>query len=113
VEHAARIPWRFKQRGRTGKWVLKKAIEPLLPRNIVRRKKSSFGAPLRRWIRRELQGDVRETLSSESFRNRGIFDPLAVQQLIAANESGRTDGAYTLLSLTMIEMWCRKHIDGK
>jgi len=111
VEHAARIPLRLKQRRREGKWVLKKAMEPYLPRETIYRPKSGFGAPLRRWIRHDLQPMLRDLLSVESLRRRRLFEPAAVQQLIARNASGRIDGAYTLLSLLSIEIWCRAYVD--
>jgi asparagine synthase (glutamine-hydrolysing) len=111
VEHAARIPLRLKQRRREGKWVLKKAMEPYLPREVIYRPKTGFGAPLRRWIRHDLQPMLRDLLSTDSLRRRQLFDPAAVQQLIARNESGRSDAAYTLLSLLSIEIWCRAYVD--
>ena len=55
VDFAARIPARFKQRGREGKWVLKKAMEPYLPKEVIYRPKSGFGAPLRQWMRFNLR----------------------------------------------------------
>ncbi len=58
---------------------------------------------------RELLGDV---LSAESLKRRGLFEPVAVQRLIAANDEGRVDASYTLLSLLCIEIWCRTFIDG-
>lgn len=108
VEFAHRIPIRFKQRGREGKWVLKKAMEPYLPKDVIYRPKSGFGAPLRRWMRFELRELLGEVLGEASLRRRGLFDPVAVQKLIAANDSGRIDASYTLLSLMCIELWCRR-----
>jgi asparagine synthase (glutamine-hydrolysing) len=111
VELAARIPDRFKQRGRTGKWVLKKAMEPYLPNDVIYRPKTGFGAPLRRWMHHELRELLGDLLSEESLRRRGLFDPAAVQRLIADNDAGRRDAAYTLLSLLCIEIWCRQFVD--
>lgn len=111
VELAARIPDRFKQRGRVGKWVLKKAMEPYLPQDVIHRPKTGFGAPLRRWMRHELREMLGDLLSESSLRRRGLFDPAAVRQLIADNDAGRRDGAYTLLSLLCIEIWCRRFVD--
>lgn len=111
VEGAARIPPGLKQRGRVGKWVLKKAMEPYLPRDIIYRPKSGFGAPLRRWMRHELRELMGDLLSEESLRRRGLFEPAAVQRLIAQNDSGQVDAAYTLLSLLCIEIWCRAFLD--
>jgi len=111
VELAARIPDRFKQRGRIGKWVLKRALEPYLPRDVIYRPKSGFGAPLRRWMRHDLREMLADVLSESSLRRRGLFDPAAVRQLIADNDAGRRDAAYTLLSLLCIEIWCRRFVD--
>ncbi len=112
VELAARIPDRFKQRGRIGKWVLKKAMEPYLPQDVIHRPKTGFGAPLRRWMRHELRELLGDLLSEQSLRNRGLFDPTQVQRLIADNDTGRKDAAYTLLSLLCIEIWCRRFVDA-
>jgi asparagine synthase (glutamine-hydrolysing) len=112
IEYAARIPMRFKQNGRVGKWILKKSMEPYLPHDVIYRPKSGFGAPLRRWMRRELQPLLSDLLSVASIKRRGLFDPLAVHRLIRDNHSGRADAAYTLLGLLCIEIWCRAYIDA-
>jgi len=112
VDFAARIPPKYKQRGREGKWVLKKAMQPYLPLEVIYRPKSGFGAPLRRWLRVELRDWLSDTLTPERLRSRGLFDPIAVQRLIEANEEGKFDGSYTLLSLACIEIWCRRFIDS-
>lgn len=112
VEHAAQIPLGLKQRGRVGKWVLKKALEPYLPYDVIYRPKSGFGAPLRRWMRHELRPLLGDMLSVDSLRRRGLFEPMAVQQLINQNDSGHLDASYTLLSLLTIEIWCREYLDS-
>lgn len=112
VEIASRIPDRLKQRGRVGKWVLKKAMEPYLPHDVIYRPKTGFGAPLRRWMRHELREMLGDLLSEQSLRNRGLFNSTAVHRLIADNDAGRRDASYTLLSLLCIEIWCRKFLDG-
>lgn len=111
VELAAHIPSSFKQKGAEGKWVLKKAMEPYLPQEVIYRPKTGFGAPLRRWMCHDLRELLGDLLSEESLRRRGLFDPAAVQQLIAGNDSGRVDASYTLLSLLCIEIWCRCFLD--
>ena len=111
VDFAARIPNRLKQRGSEGKWVLKKAMEPYLPSEVIYRPKSGFGAPLRRWMRVELRDLVADLLGAQSLRQRGLFDPAAVQRLIQANDQGKIDASYTLFSLMCIELWCRRFMD--
>lgn len=112
VELAAHVPDCFMQRGSVSKWVLKKAMEPFLPLDVIYRPKSGFGAPLRRWMRYELRELLGDVLSEHSVRKRGLFDEAAVQRLIADNDAGRKDSAYTLLSLLCIEIWCRRFVDA-
>ena len=111
VDLASRIPDNFKQRGRVGKWVLKKAMEPYLPHDVIYRPKTGFGAPLRRWIKNDLRSMVYDLLSESSIKNRGLFDYKNVAKMIAENDSGERDSAYTIFSLLTIEIWCRKFID--
>jgi asparagine synthase (glutamine-hydrolysing) len=112
VDVAARIPVRFKQRGRTGKWVLKQAMQSYLPDEVIHRSKTGFGAPLRRWLRRELRPLLYDVLSAENLKRRGLFDPVAVQALLQAHDGGRIDAAYTLFALLCVELWCRAFLDG-
>lgn len=112
VELAAKVPDKFKQRGRVSKWVLKKALESYLPHDVIYRPKTGFGAPLRRWMRHELRELLGDLLSEENLRRRCLFEPAAVQRLIADNDAGHKDAAYTLLSLLCIEIWCRRFVDA-
>ena len=111
IEFAAHIPVKYKQHGKEGKWVLKKAMEPYLPSDVIYRPKSGFGVPLRSWMRFELRELLGDILSEESLNRRGLFDSQAVHQLIADNDCGKKDASYTLLSLLCIEIWCRAYLD--
>jgi asparagine synthase (glutamine-hydrolysing) len=111
VRLANALPAHLKQRGRQGKWVLKKAIERHLPCEILHRPKAGFGAPLRRWLQRDLRELVDDTLSNTTVRRRGLFDPVAVDTLIADDRAGRVDAAYTILGLMCIEIWFRNFLD--
>jgi len=112
VDLATRIPAGYRQRGMEGKAVFKRAMEPFLPHDVIYRPKSGFGAPLRRWLRGELRERVEETLSPASLGARGLFDPAAVRRLVELDRAGRVDGAYTILALMSIELWCRMFVDA-
>jgi asparagine synthase (glutamine-hydrolysing) len=67
-------------------------------------------------MRHELREMLGDLLSVDSLKRRGLFEPAAVHRLIAANDSGKVDAAYTLLSLLSllcIEIWCRSYLDRK
>ena len=111
IEYAQKIPMKLKQRGGMGKWVLKKAMEPYLPKNVIYRPKSGFGAPLRHWMRYELRELLQDVLSEDNIKKRGIFKPEAVRRLFEANNTGKLDASYTLFSLLCIEIWCSRFLD--
>ena len=111
AEFAASIPVSLKQRGSVGKSILKSAMEPYLPHDVIYRPKTGFGAPLRRWLKNELRELLRDLLSEHSIKMRGLFDAGAVQALIRDTESGRRDGTYPLFALMCIEIWCRQFLD--
>jgi asparagine synthase (glutamine-hydrolysing) len=106
------LPLALKQRGRHGKWILKRAMEPFLPREVIYREKAGFGAPLRRWIRGELAELVADVLSPARLRDRGLFDPRAVRGLVEKNRRGEIDAAYPILGLCCVELWCRHFVDA-
>lgn len=111
VAFATRIPTAQKQRGRVGKAVFKRAMEPYLPHEVIYRPKSGFGAPLRRWLRHELAPMVEETLSPAAIARRGFFDPAAVRRLVDLDRSGAIDGSYTIFALICLELWCQRFLD--
>lgn len=111
VRFAASVPSSMKQAGRVGKPLFKRAMEPYLPRDVIYRPKTGFGAPLRRWLRVELRELVGDILSPASLRRRGIFDPTAVTTLIERDRRGLVDGSYTIFALLTLELWCREFLD--
>ena len=112
VRLAGSLPVNMKQRGRVGKWIFKKAMEPYLPHDVIYRPKTGFGVPLRKWLQGVLKPMVDEVLSPRSLSTRGVFDPAAVRQLVESDRSGRVDASYTIFGLVCLELWCRQYIDG-
>lgn len=108
---ASTIPSAIKQKGKEGKWVLKRAAEALLPKNIIYRPKSGFGAPLRAWLRKDLAPMVDDLLSEKTILARGVFEPQKVHDLIDADRRGVEDYSYPIFALLCFEIWCRKFID--
>jgi asparagine synthase (glutamine-hydrolysing) len=107
MEHAARMPVGLKLRDGAGKHILKEAMRPYLPAEILTRRKMGFGVPLDAWFRGELRGFTRDILTDRRTRQRGILRPEAVDQLLASHLEGRRDQSSQLWSLICLELWCR------
>ncbi|HEX8652312.1 MAG TPA: asparagine synthase (glutamine-hydrolyzing) [Pyrinomonadaceae bacterium] len=113
LELASRMPPSLKLRGLKRKYILKRAAEGLLPREVVWRKKAGFGAPIRSWLRGPLRPLVDDLLSEETVRARGLFRQQEVQRIIAANLTGREDYNLQVFQLLNLELWQRIFIDPK
>src|SRR5882724_11383478 len=113
MELAARMPPDLKLRGLKRKYILKRAMEKVLPREIVWRKKAGFGAPIRSWLRGPLRPMVNELLSAETIKRRGLFRPEEVRSVIDANLSGREDNNLQVFQLLNLELWQRAFIDRR
>lgn len=112
VELSSRIPSQYKVHGLSLKYLLKKAVQPWLPGEILRRKKRGFGAPVGSWLRRDLEALMREMLSESQIKKRGFFDWGTVQEIIAGHQAQRSDHTDHLLALINLELWCRIFLDG-
>jgi asparagine synthase (glutamine-hydrolysing) len=112
IELAARVPAALKLKGLTGKYVLKRAAEAWLPREIIRRKKAGFSAPVRAWLVRDLRDMVEDVLSESNIRSRGYFEYAFVRKLIDDNLSGREDNSLKVFQLLTLELWHRAFIDA-
>jgi len=113
VAMAAAIPGELKVKGGTLKHLMKKALSPQLPDDILHRAKRGFGTPMGAWLKKELLAVVRELLSPTVVRRRGLFRPEAVSALLADHEANRSDGTDALLSLLNLEVWSRIYLDGR
>jgi asparagine synthase (glutamine-hydrolysing) len=109
VEFAATIPPRLRLRGGTTKYLFKQAMRGLLPDHIIDRPKHGFAVPLARWFRGDLAEFARDTLLSQTCRERGIFDVRHVERLLDLNERGR-DLDLQLWTILSLEMWCRRFL---
>lgn len=111
VEYAMKIPGSFKYKKNTLKYILKKASETYLPKNVIYRSKASFGVPLRSWISGALKPIVDDLLSEQTVKKRGIFNYDYIKQLIMDDRSGKADNSYQIYQLITVELWFREHFD--
>jgi asparagine synthase (glutamine-hydrolysing) len=111
VEFAASLPEKFKLRGLTTKYLLKRMLRKLLPAENLNRRKMGFGVPIGHWFRGKLQPFLRETILAEQSVKRGLFKPEAVRQLVELHTRGERDYSHQLWTLLMLELWFQRFID--
>jgi asparagine synthase (glutamine-hydrolysing) len=110
VEFAATIPPELKLKGKTTKYIFKKAMEGIVPNDILYRPKRGFAVPLDRWFRGQLSLYVRDLLLSRKSLERGLFRKSYIERLIEMNDRGRSM-SLQLWTLITFELWCRRFID--
>jgi asparagine synthase (glutamine-hydrolysing) len=110
VEFAATIPPELRLKGKTTKYIFKRAMQGILPDEILNRPKRGFAVPLSRWFRGRLGPFVRDLLLSQTSVERGIFRKPYIESLINMNDRGRAMDL-RLWTLITFELWCRRFID--
>ncbi len=113
VNFAASLPPDMKLRGLTRKYLLKKVSSRWLPPSIIGRKKEGFPMPFAKWFRGAARPFVRDLLSPDTIRRRGLFQPIYVERLIKEHESGTADHMALLWGLLSVELWYRCFVDRR
>ena len=112
VEYAMGIPVDLKIKGTSGKHILKRALEKVLPADLLYRPKRGFGAPIREWFRGaggEMLGGL---IMNSSIRRRELFDYAFIAQLIDEHRRGARDWSFHLWALLNVSLWYDRWIDS-
>jgi asparagine synthase (glutamine-hydrolysing) len=112
VDFAFRLPSSLKVRRLTGKYLLRRALEGVLPRSILTRRKTGFAAPVRSWLVTDLREMVQDLLAPAQLARRGLFDAEAVSRMLDEQARGRQDWSYPIWSLLTLELWMQAYLDG-
>src|SRR5579884_1070190 len=94
------------------KRLLRKAVEPLLPPEVVHGPKRGFSIPAAAWLRGDLEAFARETLAPSTLRRQGVLHADAVVRVIDRHVSGREDLSRQLWGLLAFTLWYERHIEG-
>jgi asparagine synthase (glutamine-hydrolysing) len=113
AELALSLPSRLKVRGLSKKRLLRRAVEPLLPREIVEGKKRGFSAPVAAWLRSELQPLTRDVLSPANVERQGFFEPAVVTRLVDDHASGAADNSRKIWALLTFALWHDRYANGR
>ena len=103
VEFAATLPASMRLRGGQGKWLMKRAMERYLPRDILYRPKMGFVTPISAWFRGPLADEAANLARSRVLAGSGWFAPAMIERLAADHRAGRAEHGRTLWQLVMLE----------
>ncbi len=111
VEYAMGVPRALKVEGRSGKHVLKRALEEVLPRDVLYRRKRGFGAPVEGWFRGAAAAELEARVMTSTLRRRGLFDYDFIARLFAEHRRGARDWGFHLWALLNLSLWYERWID--
>jgi len=103
IEFAAALPASLRIRAGQGKWLMKKAMEPWLPKEILHGPQTGFVMPVSAWFRGALAAEASAISHSRVLAGTGWFDPAAIDTLAADHRAGRAEHGRTLWQLLMLE----------
>ena len=111
VEYALSLPQGLKIAGRRGKHVLREAVRPFVPAEIVDRAKQGFSVPLPRWLAGELGPWAESRIRESTLHRRGFFDLAAIDGLWRAHRAGAADHSFDLWCLLNLTAWYEEWIE--
>ena len=112
AELALALPTRMKVRGLAKKRLLRKAVAPLLPDEILSGEKRGFSPPMGTWLQNELQPLAREMLSPDTLSRQGFFEPGPVGRLLDDHVAGRADNSRKIWALLTFSLWHERYAEG-
>jgi asparagine synthase (glutamine-hydrolysing) len=113
VEFSMDIPEQWKTRGGEPKYLLKKAVEGLIPDDIIYRKKMGFGAPMSDWMRSDFGQAIRASVLSSGLMRRGLLNVDYIEKLFDWHFKGRMDTSLYLWTIYNLTAWYDLWVDRK
>jgi asparagine synthase (glutamine-hydrolysing) len=96
----------------TTKYIFRRAMRDILPREVLQQPKAGFAAPVDYWLAHDLKEMVDDLLSAAQLRKRGLFRPEAVHRFVDEQRTGRQDWSMQLWQFLTLELWMRTFLDG-
>jgi|CXWL01.1.fsa_nt_gi asparagine synthase (glutamine-hydrolysing) len=112
VEYSLDIPMAQKIKGNTSKYILKKAVEGIIPDDIIYRKKMGFGAPMSQWLSGDFGDFVRIRLLGSGLLHHGFFDIQYIEGLFDQHKRRKRDNSLYIWTLFNLSEWYDYWIDG-
>ena len=113
VEFTATIPSRLKLQGKSTKYLLKKAMQGILPPEILNRGKEGFSIPIKNWLKTDLKSLMLEVLEPQKIKREGFFNANYVEQLKKEHLSGKKNHSHRLWSMMVFGIWQNLYLRGE
>jgi asparagine synthase (glutamine-hydrolysing) len=107
------VPPAWKLKGREKKYIFRKAMAGMLPPEVLRQKKASFGAPVDYWLANDLREMVDDLLDETRIRRRGLFRPDTVRRWVHEQREGSRDCSMQIWQLLTLELWMQTFLDRR
>jgi asparagine synthase (glutamine-hydrolysing) len=111
IEYAMGLPVELKIAGTSGKHILKRALEKVLPADLLYRPKRGFGAPIREWFRGDEGRELAGLIMNSSMRQRNLFDYDFIVRLVDEHRRGARDWSFHLWALLNVSLWYDRWIE--
>jgi asparagine synthase (glutamine-hydrolysing) len=111
VDFVTQLPLELKLRRLTGKYILKKSVQSILPKEIIHRPKKGFNMPVAHWLTNELRELVLQMLSAERINRQGFFNYSYIKHLLDQHFARQQDNRKLLWTLLIFQMWYDKYMD--
>jgi asparagine synthase (glutamine-hydrolysing) len=112
AELALALPSKHKVRGLSKKRLLRRAAEPLLPRQILDGEKRGFVPPIGAWLNGDLREFATDVLSPDSLRRQGFFEPAVATKLLEDHAAHRADNSRKIWALLTFSLWFERYAGG-
>ncbi|MDW8002916.1 MAG: asparagine synthase (glutamine-hydrolyzing) [Deltaproteobacteria bacterium] len=112
VETVTKMPYSWKVKGTKMKRILSDVAKDIVPEKIIKRKKTGFGAPYRKWLKYDLEKFWQDIMAEDAVRKRGWFDPKGVKTIRELSQKGKVDLYMLQWALLTCEVWARVFLDS-
>lgn len=109
VDWSLTMPRRMKLRGKIGKYALRKAVEPWLPKDALTKRKLGFQLPFAEWFRGDFSNFVREAWRDSGAMQSGFLQSNVVDALVAEHQAGVANHGRTLYAIAMFSCWWQQN----
>jgi asparagine synthase (glutamine-hydrolysing) len=105
------VPPELKVKSGMTKHILREAMRPLLPPEVLQQKKAGFGAPADYWLANDLREMVDDLLSESTLKKRGLFNPQVIRRYVEEQRRGKEDWSLQIWQFLTLELWMQQFID--